>query len=61
MTYQDPKAQGAAQQESSLESRYRKLLHAAPDAILEVNQEGRITLLNEAAERMFGYGLDELL
>src|SRR6478672_13859507 len=62
MTGEDPKSQtGAARQESSLESRYRKLLHAAPDAILEVNQEGRITLLNEAVERMFGYSRDELL
>jgi PAS domain S-box-containing protein len=55
MTYQDPNAPGAARQESSLESRYRKLLHAVPDAILEVDPEGRITILNEAAERMFGY------
>ena len=47
--------------ESSLESRYRKLLHAAPDAILEVNEEGRILILNEAVERMFGYSRDELV
>ena len=50
-----------AVQESSLESRFRKLLEAAPDAILEVNQEGQIMLLNEAAERMFGYSRGELL
>lgn len=61
MTYKDLNAPGAAQQESSLESRYRKLLYAAPDAILEVNQEGRITLLNEAVERMFGYSRAEIL
>ena len=61
MTYQDPNAPGAARQESSLESRYRKLLHAVPDAILEVDQEGRITILNEAAERMFGYTRAEFL
>jgi PAS domain S-box-containing protein len=61
MTYQDPNAPGAARQESSLESRYRKLLHTVPDAILEVDQDGRITILNEAAERMFGYTRDELL
>ena len=63
MTAPNPEqhAQAAARQESSLESRYRKLLHAAPDAILEVNQEGRITLLNEAVERMFGYSRAELL
>jgi PAS domain S-box-containing protein len=61
MTHRDPNAPGAARQESSLESRYRKLLHAVPDAILEVDQEGRITILNEAAERMFGYTRAELL
>jgi len=61
MTYQDPNAPGAARQESSLESRYRKLLHTVPDAILEVDQDGRITILNEAAERMFGYTRAELL
>ena len=44
-----------------MESRYRKILHAAPDAILEVNEEGRILILNEAVERMFGYSRAELL
>ncbi|MGZ4874493.1 MAG: PAS domain-containing sensor histidine kinase [Candidatus Angelobacter sp.] len=60
MTGKDPQPK-AAREESSLESRYRKLLEAAPDAILEVNQEGQIMLLNEAAERMFGYSRGELL
>lgn len=50
-----------AAQESSFESRFRKLLEAAPDAILEVNPEGKIMLLNEAAERMFGYSRGELM
>jgi PAS domain S-box-containing protein len=62
MTAGNPESQaGAAHQESSLESRYRKLLHAAPDAILEVNEAGRILILNEAVERMFGYSRDELV
>ncbi len=62
MTAGNPEPQaGAAQHESSMESRYRKLLHAAPDAILEVNEEGRILILNEAVERMFGYSRAELL
>jgi PAS domain-containing protein len=52
----DPEPQATpARQDSSLETRYRKLLEAAPDAILEVNPEGRITLTNQAAEKMFGY------
>jgi PAS domain S-box-containing protein len=58
----DPEPQApTARQESSLETRFRKLLEAAPDAILEVNPEGRITLTNQAAERMFGYTHDELM
>jgi PAS domain S-box-containing protein len=63
VTAQNPEqhAQAAARQESSLESRFRKLLEAAPDAILEVNPEGKIILLNEAADRMFGYSRGELL
>src|SRR6478752_4820031 len=62
MTAPNPEAQSrATHHESSMESRYRKLLHAAPDAILEVNEEGRILMLNEAVERMFGYSRAELL
>jgi PAS domain S-box-containing protein len=41
--------------------RFRRLLEAAPDAILEVNADGRIALVNAAAEQMFGYGRDELI
>jgi len=58
----DPNVKAAVtRQIGSLESRFRKLLEAAPDAILEVNPEGQITLLNTAAEQMFGYSSDELL
>ncbi|HZU32980.1 MAG TPA: PAS domain-containing sensor histidine kinase [Candidatus Angelobacter sp.] len=46
---------------SIAETQFRKLLEAAPDGILEVNAEGKITVLNEAAERMFGYGPGELV
>jgi PAS domain S-box-containing protein len=46
---------------SAAESRYSKLLQAAPDAILEVEGQGRIVLLNDAAEKMFGYSRQELL
>src|SRR6478672_6351287 len=62
MTAPNPEAQSrATHHESSMESRFRKLLHAAPDAILEVNEEGRILIVNEAVERMFGYSRAELL
>lgn len=43
------------------ESRFRKLLEAAPDAILEVDAHGRIVLLNDAAEKLFGYSREELM
>jgi PAS domain S-box-containing protein len=43
------------------ESRFARLLEAAPDAILEVDAQGRIVLLNNAAEKMFGYSREEFL
>lgn len=43
------------------EQRFRELLDTAPDAILEIDGDGRIMLLNEAAEKMFGYSCAELL
>ena len=49
------------EQLSRAESRFRKLLEAAPDAILEVDGDGRIVLLNHTAEKMFGYNREELL
>ena len=36
------------------ERRFRELLDAAPDAIIEVDQDGRILMLNAATERSFG-------
>ncbi len=43
------------------DQRLRELLEAAPDAILQVDESGRIVLLNRTAEEMFGYRREELL
>ena len=43
------------------DNRYRRLLEAAPDGIVEVDGTGRIVLVNSQAERMFGYRREELL
>lgn len=43
-----------------METRYRGLLEAAPDAMVVVDQNGRIVLLNVQAEQRFAYHRDEL-
>jgi PAS domain S-box-containing protein len=41
--------------------RFRELLEAAPDAIIEVDRDGRIVLLNAVTVKLFGYAREELL
>jgi len=46
---------------SDAERRLGELLESAPDAILEIDQEGRIVLLNRMAEQLFAYSREELI
>ena len=51
----------AARLQAKADGRFRNLLEAAPDAIIEVDREGGILLMNAVAEKMFGYDRKELL
>jgi PAS domain S-box-containing protein len=53
--------QVAEQHLMQIEGRYRGLLEAAPDAMVMVNVNGDIVLLNLQAEKRFGYANDELV
>jgi len=51
----------AAEAAAKAESRFRELLEAAPDGIIEVDHTGSIVLCNAATEKLFGYQREELL
>ena len=53
--------QESLEEARTAEQRYRELLEVAPDAIVGVNADGRIALVNTQTEKMFGYHRDDLI
>jgi PAS domain S-box-containing protein len=51
----------AEKRTAQMETRYRGLMEAAPDAMVVVDGGGKIVVLNIQAENQFGYRRDELL
>lgn len=52
---------GEMNERTRLEERFRSLLETAPDAIVIINQVGRIVLVNAQTENLFAYTRDEML
>ena len=46
---------------SEAEHRFQVLMDAAPDAMVVVDQDGKIVLVNTQTERLFGYQREEIL
>jgi PAS domain S-box-containing protein len=54
-------ARARAAELAASEARQRAILEAALDGVISIDEHGRITYLNTAAERIFGYRADEVI
>ena len=61
MSCRDVTAFKVARDATQVEQRYRDLLESVPDAIIIVNQGGRVVLANGQAERIFGWSRQEMV
>jgi PAS domain S-box-containing protein len=66
MRAEEERAQALAREEAAkaqvrAEARFRELLEAAPDAILEIDRDDHILLVNAATESLVGYSREELI
>jgi len=43
------------------ERRFRQVVEAAPNAMVMIDQDGRIVMVNAQTERVFGYSREEIL